>query len=77
MNDKEYDALLSAASKKLGKSPEELKSSLEKGNVSALASGLSPQDKAKLREVLQNKELMAKLKSASSPLEIMKLLGNK
>ncbi|MBQ8171361.1 MAG: hypothetical protein IJZ95_05170 [Oscillospiraceae bacterium] len=77
MNDKDYDKLINAASKKLGASPEALRKNLEKGDVSALSSGLSKADKAKLREVLSNKELMAKLKSASSPQEIMNLLSNK
>ncbi len=77
MNDKDYDKLINAASKKLGASPDTLRRNLEKGDVTALSSGLSRADKAKLREVLANKELMAKLKSASSPQEIMDLLGRK
>lgn len=75
MNDKEYESLLNTASQKLGSSPEALRSTLEKGDVKALSAGLSKSDKAKLREILANKELMAKLKGASSPQEVMKLLG--
>ena len=75
MNDKDYENLLKSASAKLGSSPEKLRSTLEKGDISALSSGLSKADKAKLREVLANKELMAKLKSASSPQEIMNMLS--
>ncbi len=75
MNDKEYQALLNTASKKLGASPETLRNTLEKGDMAALSSGLSSGDKAKLRQILANKELMAKLKTASSPQEVMKLLG--
>ena len=50
---------------------------LEKGDMSALSAGLSKSDKAKLREILGNKELMTKLKGASSPQEVMKILGQK
>ncbi len=72
-----YDKLIEAASKKLGTSPESLKQTLEKGDMKALAAGLSKSDKEKLRAVLQNEELMRKLKSASSPDDIMRILGKK
>lgn len=77
MNDNDYEKLLNAASQKLGASPDKLRQTLEKGDLTALSSGLSKSDKAKLRAVLSNKELMAKLKSASSPEDIMRLLGGK
>lgn len=76
MTDKEYEQLISTASRKMGASPDTLKRNLEKGDISALSKGLSKNDKAKLKAVLANKELMARLKSASSPEEIMRLLGN-
>ncbi|MGN0669869.1 MAG: hypothetical protein ACI4JZ_04905 [Oscillospiraceae bacterium] len=72
-----YDKLIEAASKKLGTSPENLKQTLEKGDMKALAAGLSKSDKEKLRAVLQNEELMQKLKSASSPDDVMRILGKK
>lgn len=72
-----YDKLIEAASKKLGTSPESLKQTLEKGDMKALAAGLSKSDKEKLRAVLSNKELMQKLKSASSPDDVMRILGKK
>ncbi len=72
-----YDKLIEAASKKLGTSPESLKQTLEKGDMKALAAGLSKSDKEKLRAVLQNEELMRKLKSASSPDDVMRILGKK
>ena len=72
-----YDKLIEAASKKLGTSPESLKQTLEKGNMKALAAGLSKSDKEKLRAVVQNEELMRKLKSASSPDDVMRILGKK
>ena len=76
MTDKEYEQLISTASRKMGASPDTLKKNLEKGDISALSKGLSKNDKAKLKAVLANKELMARLKSASSPEEIMRLLSN-
>lgn len=72
-----YDKLIEAASKKLGTSPENLKQTLEKGDMKALAAGLSKSDKEKLRAVLSNEELMKKLKSASSPDDVMRILGKK
>ena len=74
MTDSNYEKLLSAASQKLGTSPDRLRKALDKGDVKALSSGLSKQDKEKLRAVLANRELMEKLKNASSPEEIMQLL---
>lgn len=75
MTDKEYENLLNTAGRKLGTSPDKLKQALEKGDMAALAGGLSKTDKAKLRAVLGNRELMDKLKRASSPQEVMKLLS--
>ncbi len=75
MNEKNYDKLIEAASRKLGTSPSQLRQTLEKGDMKALSQGLSKSDKEKLRAVLSNKELMQKLKSASTPEDIMKLLS--
>lgn len=75
MNDANYEALLNTASAKLGSSPESLRRTLEKGDIKALSARLSKSDKEKLRAVLANKELMQRLKGASSPEEVMKMLG--
>ena len=75
MNDKDYEKLLQTASAKLGTSPDKLRTTLEKGDMAALSAGLSKADKAKLRAVLADKELMAKLKSAGSMQEVMGMLG--
>ena len=77
MNENNFEKLVNAASKKLGTSPEDLKRSLEKGDVKALSQSLSKSDKEKLRAVLANEELMKKLKKASNPEDFMKILGNK
>lgn len=75
MNEKNYDKLIEAASRKLGTSPSQLRQTLEKGDMKALSQGLSKSDKEKLRAILSNKELMQKLKSASTPEDIMKMLS--
>ena len=72
-----YDKLIAAASQKLGASPESLKQMLEKGDLKALSAGLSKSDKEKLRAVLSNEELMQKLKSASTPDDVLRTLGKK
>lgn len=77
MNEKNFEKLISAASQKLGTSPEKLRQTLESGDVKSLSAGLSKSDKAKLREVLSDKELMKKLKNASDPQDIMRVLNNR
>lgn len=77
MNDKNFEKLINAASRKLGTSPETLRQNLESGDVKALSAALSKSDKAKLRAVLQNEELVKKLKNASDPQDIMRMLNGK
>jgi ribosome-binding protein aMBF1 (putative translation factor) len=75
MNNNDYDKLIRSASEKLGSSPEDLRKSLEKKDLSALSAILTKSDKQKLRRVLADKELMKQLKSAGSPEEVMRLLS--
>lgn len=77
MNENSFDKLVNAASKKLGTSPEKLKQSLESGDLKSISANLSKSDKEKLRAVLDNEELMKKLRRAGSPEEIMGILGKK
>lgn len=77
MNEKNFEKLISAASEKLGTSPDKLRMTLENGDMKSLTSGLSKSDKAKLRAVLSNEELVKKLKNASDPGEIMRVLNEK
>lgn len=77
MNEKNFEKLISAASEKLGTSPDKLKRTLENGDMKSLTSGLSKSDKAKLREILSNEELVKKLKNASNPNEVMRVLNEK
>ncbi len=76
MNNNEFDNLIKSASEKLGSSPESLRKTSEKKDLSALSSILTKSDKEKLRRVLADKELMKQLKSAGSPEEVLKLLGS-
>lgn len=77
MNEKNFENLISAASRKLGTSPEKLRQTLENGDVKGLSQSLSKEDKAKLRAVLSNEELVRKLKNASDPQDIMRVLNGK
>lgn len=77
MNEKNFEKLINAASQKLGTSPERLRRTLETGDVKSLSAGLSKSDKAKLRAVLANEELVNKLKKASDPQDIMRVLSEK
>lgn len=76
MTNNDFDALIKSASEKLGSSPDDLKRSLEKKDLSALSSMLTKADKDKLRRVLADKEMMSRLKTAGSPEEVLRLLGN-
>ena len=77
MNEKNLDKIITAASKKLGTSPENLRRTLEAGDMKALSAGLSKSDKDKLRAVLSNEELVNKLKKASDPQDVMRVLNEK
>lgn len=75
MNEKNMDKIINAASKKLGTSPEKLRQTLETGDMKTLSASLSKSDKEKLRAVLENKELVNKLKKATDPKDVMRLLN--
>lgn len=76
MANNDYDKLIKSASEKLGSSPEALRRSIEKKDLSSLSSMLTKSDKEKLRKVLADKELMKQLKTAGSPEEVLRLLGS-
>lgn len=77
MNEKNLDKIITAASRKLGTTPEKLRKTLEAGDMKALSATLSKSDKEKLRAVLANEELVNKLKKASDPQDIMRVLNEK
>ncbi|MGN1340183.1 MAG: hypothetical protein ACI4WS_07810 [Oscillospiraceae bacterium] len=75
MTNNDFDKLIKSASEKLGASPETLRRTIEKKDISALSSLMSKSDKEKLRKILADKELMNRLKSAGSPEEALRMLG--
>lgn len=56
------DALIEAASKKLGIPPEQLRKSLNSGNISDITSRMSKSDRDKINSVMNNPELMEKMR---------------
>lgn len=56
------DALIEAASKKLGIPPEQLKKSLNSGNIGDITSRMSKSDRDKINSVMNNPELMEKMR---------------
>ncbi len=61
MNKINIDSLISAASKKLGISEQELRKVLSRGDTAALTARLSPQDKAKLSKLMKDPKAIDKL----------------
>lgn len=56
------DSLIEIASKKLGVSPESLRSSLNSGDISGITSKLSPGDREKVNAVLNDPKLSEKFR---------------
>lgn len=56
------DALIEAASKKLGIPPEQLRKSLNTGNIGDITSRMSKSDRDKINSVMNNSELMEKMR---------------
>ncbi len=57
------DNLIEIASKNLGVSPESLRNSLKKGDISGITAKMSEGDRRKVNEVLNNPKLAEKFKS--------------
>lgn len=62
MGNLNVEGLIELASKRLGVSPEKLKSSLSDGNLSEIAGNLSENDREKIRSVMNNPELAKRFK---------------
>ncbi len=56
------EALINAASSKLGVSPQQLKDSLNSGNISDITSRMSKSDREKINTVMNNPELAEKIR---------------
>lgn len=66
------DAMLKMASQKLGKAPEEVKTALEKGDVSSLTGTLNESDRQKVNAVLSDPEAINKILSDPKVKELLK-----
>lgn len=77
MNSANYSKMLEMASKKLGTSPEALKSSLEKGNIEQFTSSLSDSDKQKLKVLIQNPKLAEQFLNSKQAQDMMKKYDDK
>ncbi len=56
------EALINAASSKLGVSPQQLKDSLNSGKISDITSRMSKSDREKINSVMNNPQLAEKLR---------------
>lgn len=76
-NNKALDAMLGVVSKKLGTSPDKLKSNLESGNVDNVIQGMNKEDADKLRNALNNKTLQEKIMNSPEAQDLMRKLSQK
>jgi len=72
-NDNKVENLLNSVSKYLGKDPNAVKESIKKGDIAQSLNNLSSEDAAKIKKVLNDKNLTSKL--LSSP-KAQKLLND-
>lgn len=75
MNEKQLDALLKMAGKKLGTTPENLKAQLESGTFDKAISGMTPQQSMLFKQALSDKQLAEKILSSPQAQEIYKKLS--
>ncbi len=68
------EKMIELASKKLGISPEKLKSSLEQGNVDDMLSNMRKEDSEKLKKIIQDPSAKEKLLNSPEAEKIMKKL---
>lgn len=68
------EKMIEAASKKLGTSPDSLKSALNSGNTEEILSRLSDSDKEKLNALLKNPTLREKLMKSPEAEKIIRMM---
>ncbi len=68
------EKMIEAASKKLGTSPDSLKSALNSGNTEEILSRLSDSDKEKLNALLKNPALREKLMKSPEAEKIIRMM---
>lgn len=77
-NNAQVQNLLNTLSKKLGVSPENLKKSVQSGNISSSLKNLDPDEAKKIQEIISNKEASSKILSSNKAQDLMKkILGDK
>lgn len=74
LNEKQLDLLLKTASKKLGTSPEQLKSQLQQGKFDNALSNMSPQQSAVFKSAVENPQIAEKIMSTPQFQELYKKL---
>ena len=77
-NNDELEALLKIAAQRLGTNPEDLKNQAATGNLNKVFSQMSPNDAAKMQQVLSDKDASNKLLSTPQAQALLQqLLGGK
>ena len=77
-SEKQLNQLLQLASRKMGTTPEELKRRLNTNNVQDTLKGMSPDDAAKVRQVLSDPALVKQLLNSPQAQAVLKnMMGEK
>ncbi len=77
MNDNR-DKLINSAAKHLGTDPSTIKSAVESGSYEKLFNNMKPEDAAKIKNLLSDREKTERLMNSPQIKELMaKLMGNK
>ncbi|MDF2567382.1 MAG: hypothetical protein K0R90_838 [Oscillospiraceae bacterium] len=74
INPKQLDELLKMASKKMGTSPEQLKSQLESGNLKDVLKNSNSKGSNKLNQVLSNPDIAEQLLKSPQARQLLKKL---
>ena len=73
-NEKQMENIAKMLSKSLGKSSDEIISSMKKGDVNSVINSLNSEQKSKVSSILSNPELTKKLMEDKSVQEILRKL---
>ena len=72
------DKLINSAAKHLGTDPSTIKSAVESGSYDLLLNSMKPEDAAKIKNILSDREKTERLMNSPQVKELMaKLMGNK
>lgn len=73
-NGRNIDHLLKSVAEKLGKSPDELKTATQSGNIENLLGSLNTKDAQKIQKILSDKNIANKLLSSPQAQNLIKML---